>query len=386
MASDPPRAETLRKFDVMSEHSLLALEEAKAAGRKVVGIYCVFAPKELVRAVGAIPVGLCGKKEDPIPAAEKTLPANLCPLIKSSYGYAVTDTCPFNHRADFVIGETTCDGKKKMYELLARVKPVYLMHMPHRQDDAASLAYWQEEVGRLKEYLERQTGQEITPEELSRQIRLHNRKRRLLQELVSLNTGEVLPITARDTLLVMESKSYAADLEAYVALLEELIAELRDMQARGAAAVPAGAPRVLFTGCPIGKGSEKLLAVLEEAGAAVVAQEHCSGIKAFHHLVDEEGDPLEALARRYLATPCSCMTPNRPRLELLADLAQEFRAQGAVDLTWQFCHTYNVEAQLVKEHLRETRDLPVLHLESDYSQADREQLRVRVEAFLEMLA
>jgi benzoyl-CoA reductase/2-hydroxyglutaryl-CoA dehydratase subunit BcrC/BadD/HgdB len=118
-------------FDSSRERSQLELEKAKDMGQKVVGLYCTFVPKELVRAAGAIPVALCGKDHIPIRDAETILPTNLCPLIKSSYGQAITDTCPYFYVSDFLIGETTCDGKKKMFELLGELKPLFLMHLPN---------------------------------------------------------------------------------------------------------------------------------------------------------------------------------------------------------------------------------------------------------------
>ena len=129
-------------FDLLAEHSLTDLEACRDAGKLVAGIYCIYAPTELIRAADAIPVGLCGKKEAPIPHAEKVLPSSLCPLIKSSYGYAASDTCPFFDLSDFVVGETTCDGKKKMYEFLGRLKPLYLMHLPYDQETRGARAFW----------------------------------------------------------------------------------------------------------------------------------------------------------------------------------------------------------------------------------------------------
>ncbi|MCF6290987.1 MAG: 2-hydroxyacyl-CoA dehydratase family protein [Desulfobacterales bacterium] len=125
------RLESMAWFDRVSEQCLLDLEERKEMGKKVIGVYCTFAPTELIRAAGAIPIGLCGKDQTPIYEAEKVLPANLCPLIKSSYGYAASDTCPFFSASDILIGETTCDGKKKMFELLQRIKPLFLMQLPN---------------------------------------------------------------------------------------------------------------------------------------------------------------------------------------------------------------------------------------------------------------
>ncbi len=126
-------------------------KEAKEAGTKIVGLYCGYIPFELVRAVGAVPVSLCGDVADSIPAAELELPRNFCPLIKSSYGLAITDTCPFFHFSDALIGETTCDGKKKVFELLGRLRPVHVMQLPY--DKSAPHAYenWRREIERVAE-------------------------------------------------------------------------------------------------------------------------------------------------------------------------------------------------------------------------------------------
>ena len=128
------KPDSLAYFEAFSERSLVDLDDCKEQGIKIAGFYCIFVPTEIIRAAGAVPVALCGKKQEPISKAEEILPANLCPLIKSSYGYALTDTCPFFAASDFIIGETTCDGKKKMFELLGNLKPLHLMHLPYTQD------------------------------------------------------------------------------------------------------------------------------------------------------------------------------------------------------------------------------------------------------------
>ncbi|WP_418716688.1 2-hydroxyacyl-CoA dehydratase, partial [Bilophila wadsworthia] len=58
---------------------------------------------------------------------------------------------------------------------------------------------------------------------------------------------------------------------------------------------------------------------------------------------------------------------------------------AVVDLPWQGCQTYAVESWSVKKFVREELDLPFLQIVTDYSEADTEQLKVRIEAFLEML-
>jgi len=377
----------MKEFERASELSLLGLTEHKEAGGKVAGLYCLFAPTELVRAAGAIPVSLCGKKEAPIPAAEKTLPPNLCPLIKSSYGYAVTDTCPFFGASDFILGETTCDGKKKMFELMARIKPLHLMHLPYDTNGAHALAFWLQEITRLKAFLEEQTGQSIAAHELNRQIKLQNEVRKLLWRISRYSAAEAIPLSGLDMMTVMETKSSCCDLEAYAVLLRQLIEELDAQSAAGVSVQRRVAPRILLTGCPVGKGSEKVLRLIEECGGVIVSLENCTGIKGQDLLVEADtADPLEALARRYLQIPCSCMTPNEGRLHLLQRLVEEFHVQGVVDLTWQCCHTYNVESFVIREFLEKRHDLPFLHLETDYSSSDTEQLRTRIEAFLELIA
>jgi benzoyl-CoA reductase/2-hydroxyglutaryl-CoA dehydratase subunit BcrC/BadD/HgdB len=102
-------------------------------------------------------------------------------------------------------------------------------------------------------------------------------------------------------------------------------------------------------------------------------------------MVEEEGDPLEAIAKKYFRLPCSCMTPNRGRTELLERLASEYRADAVIDLVWQACHTFNVESYLIERYVRETLSMPYMKIETDYSDSDRERLKVRIQTLMEML-
>lgn len=374
-------------FAAMPEQSLLRLEQAKEAGVKVVGVYCIFAPLELIRAAGALPVGLCGKRQEPIAAAEVDLPANLCPLVKSSYGYALTGSCPFFMASDVVLGETTCDGKKKMYEAMARIKPVHLMHLPYNATLAHAQAFWRAEIDRLIDFLQELTGRRIDPEALRQEVNRQNRVGRLLVELHRLNAASPHPaISGREMLPVVEARSSWPDLDDYAQRLSALIEAVK---AHNAASQEQGRrpPRVLLTGTPIGKGSDKVLRLIEEAGAVVIGMENCTGLKSAWTQVNAEAvDLLDALARRYLALPCSCMSPNQGRFELLEELIPLYDIQGVVDLSWHACHTYVIESTPLGRHLEKKMSMPVLRLCTDYGESDLETLRTRVEAFLEMLS
>ncbi len=118
-------ADPLAWFNDMIDHCYDYSGAAKAQGRPIVGIMCEFTPREIILAADAVPVCLCGGSAATIPAAEQFLPANLCPLIKSTFGYHVTGKNPFLNWADLMVAETTCDGKKKMFELMGATKPMY---------------------------------------------------------------------------------------------------------------------------------------------------------------------------------------------------------------------------------------------------------------------
>jgi benzoyl-CoA reductase/2-hydroxyglutaryl-CoA dehydratase subunit BcrC/BadD/HgdB len=377
----------LKDFEDAGEHFLLDLSELEDTDTKVAGVYCLLAPVELIRALGAIPVSLCGKKEWPIAAAERVLPSGLCPLIKSSYGYAITETCPYYSASDFLIAETTCDGKKKMYELLGLVKPLHLMHLPYTTEEPHALEFWRQEIIRLGSFLEERTGWKTDLDHLRFQIKTQNSIRKLLGRISRFQTAERVPISGLDMMTVMESKSFWIYPDKYQQLLQKFISQMEVFVESGFSPFADDAPRILLTGCPIGRGSEKVLRLVEDCGGVVVCMENCTGVKGLDLLVDEEeSDPFMALARRYLQIPCSCMTPNTGRLDLLDRLIDEYRVDGVIDLTLQYCHTYNIESRIIGEFVETRRNLPFLHLETDYSDSDTERLGTRIEAFLEMAA
>jgi benzoyl-CoA reductase/2-hydroxyglutaryl-CoA dehydratase subunit BcrC/BadD/HgdB len=377
------RAETFAEIATLRERNALAVKEAKERGKRVVGTYCLYSPAELVVAAGAIPVSLCGTSQNSVPAAEKVLPRSLCPLIKSSYGFAVTDTCPYFHFADLLIAETTCDGKKKMYELLGEMKPLHLMQLPQAQDEAA-LGYWLKEITRLKERIEKEFSVEISEESLRDAIRLMNEERRSLKELQDVCKENPSPITGMDMLTVLHNRGFSIDKGEAIELVDRLTAELRRMAADGISPFTPATPRILLSGVPVGIGSDKVVRIIEDCGGSVVCFESCGAYKKVEP-VAEEGDPLTAIAERYLSIPCSCMSPNDGRFQLVERLAREFRADGVIDLTWQGCHTYNIESYSLKKYLREHTEAHFMQVETDYSESDTEQLKVRIEAFLEMI-
>src|SRR5699024_8044824 len=153
-------------------------------------------------AAGAIPVGLCSFSDETISDAEQDLPRNLCPLIKSSYGFAKTQKCPFFYFSDLIIGETTCDGKKKMYEMLGEIKDTYIMELPNRQS-IMGRKLWREEVVALKNKLEEKFGVEITEEKVREQVKLSNQNRLDLRHFYELMKLDPPPMAGSNLYAVL---------------------------------------------------------------------------------------------------------------------------------------------------------------------------------------
>lgn len=375
--------EVFEEFAEQRKNSFLAVKQLKDKGIPVIGAYCTYFPKEIAMAMGAATVGLCSTSDETIPDAEKDLPKNLCPLIKSSYGFAKTDKCPFFYFSDVVVGETTCDGKKKMYEYMSEFKDVFAMELPNSQS-AASLQLWKGEIVRFKEYLEEKFGVTITEEKIAEAIKEENEVRKSLKNLYEVMKHEPAPIKGHDLFKVLYGSGFKFDRKAIPAEVNALTEKIEKEYAEGK--MLESRPRILVTGCPIGGATEKIITAIEENGGVVVAYENCSGAKSIDKLVDEENpDVYQALAERYLAIGCSVMTPNPNRLELLERLIDEYQVDGVVEMTLQACHTYNVETLAIRKFVNEKMGLPYINVETDYSQADVGQLNTRIVAFLEMM-
>ncbi|MBN1433881.1 2-hydroxyacyl-CoA dehydratase, partial [Candidatus Fermentibacterales bacterium] len=354
----------------------------KRRGRGVVGIYCEFTPRDLILAAGALPVCLCGASRRTIPAAETVLPSNLCPLIKSSFGYILTARCPFFVVSDLIVAETTCDGKKKMYELIAGRRPQHILELTQKVEESEAFSHWLSEVEKLKARLEEVFSREITEEDLRSGIARMNAERSLLREALMLGAEDPPVVSGLD---LARLRYRVSGLDSNLGMLRSSIETVRSRKRRGTSVCAPGVPRIMVSGCPMAEGTMKVIELIEQCGGVVVVQETCSGWKPLDELVCEHEAPLVAIARRHFRIPCSCMTPNRGRIELQDRLLRDFGVQAVVDLVWHACHTYNVESYAIERHIKEDLGIPFLKIETDYSDSDRERLLIRIQTMLEMV-
>ncbi|EGJ50140.1 double-cubane-cluster-containing anaerobic reductase [Desulfocurvibacter africanus] len=362
------------------------LQDAKAQGRKIVGTFCVFVPEELTLAADAVQVGLCSGADAGTELAETLVPRNTCALIKSFMGFKLARLCPYIESCDLLVGETTCDGKKKAYEQLAEMAPIHIMEVPQKKDDHDRVL-WKTEVLRYKQVIEKLTGKTITADKLKTAIKTVNAKRRALQRLNRLRAAEPAPISGRDVLLVNQISFYD-DPVRFTAKINELCDEIEARIKQGQGVAPKGTPRLMLSGCPMAVPNWKLPYIIESSGAVIVSEESCIGSRNTRDLVDESTDTLEgmldAIADRYLRIDCATFTPNTERLDNIVQLAKESKADGVIHYGLLFCQPYAHEFFKVDKALKDA-GIPMLSIETDYSMEDVGQLKTRVEAFVEML-
>ena len=375
--------EVFEEFGEQRRKAFIEIKEYKEKGVPVVGMYCAYFPTELAMAVGAIPVGLCSFSNETIPTAEQKMPKSMCPLVKSSYGFAISDKCPFFHFSDLIIGETTCDGKKKMYEMLAEFKPVFVMELPNSQS-RVSMEFWRSEVIRTKEYFEDFFQTIITEEKIKEAIHLGNEIRKSLLRLCEVMKLEPAPVLGGDIQKIVSGSKYRFDFKTTPAVVDAITDRILEEYHQGK--MLESRPRILVTGCPMGGDSLKVIQAIEENGGVVVAVENCSGVKTLDRMIDEDDpDIYGAIARRYLSTGCSIMTPNDNRIELIGRIIDEYHVDGVVEMILSGCHATGAEAAYIQQFVTEEKGLPYLSIDTDYSKEDYAQISTRVAALIEMI-
>jgi benzoyl-CoA reductase/2-hydroxyglutaryl-CoA dehydratase subunit BcrC/BadD/HgdB len=381
-----PRAMALfdQAFHASHAERVAELWEHRKKGGKAIGTFCIYVPDEIALAVGVVPIPLCGGSDWPVSYADKMLPRDICPIIRSTFGMALSGTCPYGPLKDFIVGETTCDAKKKTWDLFG----FKIMEVPQKKNDI-DRDLWRREVHAFKDMMEELSGKEVTRENLAPAVRLVNRKRRALQRINAFRKMDEPPLSGLDALLVSQV-ALNMDTQEFGSAAEELADELQERAERGISAYENTPPakRIMIAGTPSPMGNAKVQHIVETSGLRIVVDESCTGERYFRDLVDEEAsaleDMLESIADRYFSIDCSCFSPNTERLDNVRGLVEEYRVDGVIHNILQYCHGYNIEAKAIDNTLKD-KGIPSLKIVTDYSQEDAGQIRTRVEAFAELL-
>ena len=380
--------EHFEDFAEARREGFLRVKELKDKGENICGAFCQYTPSEIIYAAGLYQVALCGRSPDPIKTAETRLPANLCPLIKASYGHALEESCPYAYFSDVVVGETTCDGKKKMYELLGELKPMQVIHLPNVPDYERSLEMWTEEIRAFAKGLEEKFNVTITDDMLNESIEWCNKERIQAARIYELGKYDPLAITGTKMNDIMEGEQYMFDREAKYNKINEILDQCEKNWHDGIYPYEPdpNRPRLIVSGGGYGGVSAKTINVMEELGGAIVCYEGCCGISSRRRLVDEDRsrDPYVRIAEKYIEVPCAVVSPNYRRMDQVRETIKEWHADGYVSITLHSCNPFAIETENIRR-VCEEMDIPLLHIETDFYPGDAGQIRTRIEAFLEMI-
>lgn len=362
------------------------LKKAKEDGKKVVGVFCNFVPEELLYAAELIPIRLCAGAYDAIYPAEEILPRDICPLIKSSIGFKLLRLSYFE-LCDLVIIPTTCDGKKKLGEILNSFVPVWLLEIPNRKNLQRAKDFWLIEVKALQKRLEEFTGNKITRQRLKQAIQTLHKRQSIFRRFYELRKCNPGLINCRDTFLVIQATFYD-EINRWIEKTQELCTQFEQFSISNRKDLNS-CIRLLLTGAPIIWPNYKLLNIIEGNDAIVIADELCSGTRMLYDPVEVDEWTQEAMitgiAYRYLLpSTCPCFTESNDRIDRLLDLVAEFKIEGVIYHSLRLCQLYDIEFYKVKQVLKD-KGVLLLNIHTDYSQEDTEQLKTRVEAFLEMI-
>lgn len=330
---------------------------------------------------------LCTGAQFGFEEAEKFLPPSTCALIKSAFGFNLSKVCPYMEVSDMIVGENTCDGKKKAYEIFrGLVRNFYTMDLPQtKSEEGRSLL--KSEYQKLAYALEKLSDKKITVESLKSAISVVNEKRKAMMRMNGLRKNDPSPISGLDALLANQL-FFFDDPQRFTSAINKICDELEERVKKGEGIHPKNTPRIIISGCPMAIPNWKVTSLIEQSGAVVVGEESCVGERDERWLTEEQGNSVEELMEnivdRYFKIDCAIFTPNPSRQEHVEEMVSAYKAQGVVQYCLQFCQPYQIESRLMEPKLAE-KNIPVLRIETDYSMEDIGQLKTRFQAFVEMI-
>lgn len=359
----------------------------KSTGKKLVGTYCVMAPQELVYAAGAIPVKLCSGNYTGFSIGEDVFPRDACPLVKAVAGFEEMGTMPVYRDCELMAVPVTCDCKKKIVELLQRKHAVIPLQVPAGREDE-DISQYAEELYRFIGELEELTGQEITWNALADGMRIVGRAKYELSRFLALKKSTPYLAWGTHILSVMNASAFM-HADVWADSLRDLNLELEKNKQQGLRVTRRERPRILLTGSPVIFPNMKIPLLIEETGGILAADETCMGERGLSDppvVTDASYDGMIRALAGQAIRPCSCpvFVKNEERIFRIRQMIKDYRIQGIIYHVLRGCLVYDYEYRALEEAMGEL-DIPMIRVESDYNEEDVEQLRIRMEAFIELI-
>jgi benzoyl-CoA reductase/2-hydroxyglutaryl-CoA dehydratase subunit BcrC/BadD/HgdB len=356
----------------------VAVREWKATGRFVIGWFNPYVPEEIIHAAGMLPFEVTGDNEPvQMQGAEAHIYSNSCSKIRTCWQMQLDGKYNF---LDGYVSTHMCDQDMRLYEVWAYYKKLPFMELiyaPRKRDEEAVRLYLKDLEGfrdRLSQYLICR----IPDQRVADSIKLYNRGRELMQQLYELRKRDRPPLTGAEAVEVSKAAARMRR-ERFNELMEQLLAEI---QRTGREIKKAR--RLMLIGNDLHNTTQ--IEALESADAVVVVDEMDIGLRRASGQVDTELPPMEALARYYvMGRPVDKHTWNSDqRLELIGMLAEQYKVDGVVSQNVRFCTYLGWDKWDLKRQMQE-RGIPILELDLEYGHPGGAQMKIRVEAFMEML-
>jgi len=354
-----------------------AVKDWKEKGGKVVGFVCSYVPEEILYAAGILP-----HRMDPTGCTETTeadarMSRLNCTFALSCLQFTLTGVYDF---LDGVVCMNSCDHMRRLYDIWQSEESwpyIHFVSVPHRISEAG-VQWYKDELNIFKESIEGAFGVKITDENLASAIEVHNTTRGLLNKLYAFREREK-PLLAGSEMMSILIAAPRTPKEEYNELLERLLPELEE---RGG--IPEYRARLMLTGGTC--DDPGFVEMIEDLGGLVVTDTLCFGSRYFSGVVKTDTDPIFALAESYLHRPsCVRMAGEEPaRLQLIMEMAQRFKVDGIIFQRLRWCDLWGHEVFYLSEKLKEA-GIPFLPLEREYWISGLEQLKTRIQAFLEVV-
>jgi len=374
------RPENIAFFEDIMKFPLQAIDAP------LIGTFCNMIPFEIIRAMGAHPIRMGCGNPSAVPIGEEIIPGDVCPLVKASVGASLIEGSMASKVTAFII-PSSCDAKKKLGDILSDFKPVFMLNLPPEQNAYLYLKNTEQELKRMVIFLKKNLGLGLDRKRLVNEIKKANQKTKIFRLIQELRNSHPYLLSIRDLFLIVQSSFFRQD-ELWIRELEKVYIWLKSQSEQKR---PERFPkkRIILTGAPLIFPNFKILNVIEESGAEIVADTLCTGVQScFDPIILDEGWTgalLRSLSMKYIfASICPCFISQDSKLNRIIDLVKEFNADGVINHALRLCQLCDMENYRTHQTLRKSQ-IPILDVRTDYSLEDTEQLRVRVEAFLETL-
>ena len=375
-------------FDTLKDIYVRFRDAVRPPDVKTVGTYCMMVPQELILAAGAVNVKLCSGSYTAFSIGDDITPRDACPLIKAVAGLGSIGGVPLYENCSLMIVPVTCDCKKKLASMLMEYAQVHIMPVPSSREADDSIEQFLGDLYALIPLLEETTGNKITYDSLTEAVRTVGCAQYQFSRFLKLKQENPPLIRGTHAMAVMNALSYMP-IGAWASALDALNAELTQRKADGEQISRKTQPRIMITGSPVMFPNIKVPLLIDEMGGALVADETCMGDRFFYDplaIADNSFDGImRAMANRYIR-PCTCptFTNSKQRIFRIKQMIKDNAIEGIIYHVLRGCLVYDFEYQMMEEELGKL-NIPVIRVESDYNEEDVEQLRVRIEAFIELL-